>query len=190
MRNASSIVVTSRVTSYLLPRHVCRARRAPTPTAGHPCDGVPASRFRIYSVPAGQLDLRRAALRRASGAHGPLQRHPAAQPVPAGNPDLCRGEQLVRRADPHAHLYGNFDIILGHFSRISQLETTQHAPCDMLYLVAVLIRCWPVLAIRCCDQFGAAGQSVADPQLRYGTFRLNFHHFDRFELDLRGYTQP
>ena len=21
----------------------------------------------------------------------------------------------------------------------------------------------------------------------YGTFRLNFHHFDRFELDLRGY---
>ena len=24
----------------------------------------------------------------------------------------------------------------------------------------------------------------------YGTFRLNFHRFDRFELDLRGYTQP
>ena len=24
----------------------------------------------------------------------------------------------------------------------------------------------------------------------YGTFRLNFHHFDRFELDLRGHTQP
>ena len=23
-----------------------------------------------------------------------------------------------------------------------------------------------------------------------GTFRLNFHRFDRFELDLRGYTQP
>ena len=22
----------------------------------------------------------------------------------------------------------------------------------------------------------------------YGTFRLNFHHFDRFELDLRGNT--
>ena len=24
----------------------------------------------------------------------------------------------------------------------------------------------------------------------YGTFRLNFHRFDRFELDLRGYTPP
>ena len=24
----------------------------------------------------------------------------------------------------------------------------------------------------------------------YGTFRLNFHRFDRFELDLRGYTKP
>ena len=26
--------------------------------------------------------------------------------------------------------------------------------------------------------------------VRYGTFRLNFHRFDRFELDLRGHTQP
>ena len=26
--------------------------------------------------------------------------------------------------------------------------------------------------------------------VRYGTFRLNFHRFDRFELDLRGRTQP
>ena len=25
---------------------------------------------------------------------------------------------------------------------------------------------------------------------RYGTFRLNFHRFDRFELDLRGRAQP
>ena len=24
----------------------------------------------------------------------------------------------------------------------------------------------------------------------YGTFRLNFHRFDRVELDLRGHTQP
>ena len=27
-------------------------------------------------------------------------------------------------------------------------------------------------------------------QPEYGTFRLNFHRFDRFELDLRGRTQP
>ena len=26
-------------------------------------------------------------------------------------------------------------------------------------------------------------------RIRYGTFRLNFHRFDRFELDLRGHTQ-
>ena len=25
---------------------------------------------------------------------------------------------------------------------------------------------------------------------QYGTFRLNFHRFDHFELDLRGHTQP
>ena len=30
-------------------------------------------------------------------------------------------------------------------------------------------------------------RSVPD---EYVTFRLNFHRFDRFELDLRGYTQP
>ena len=29
-----------------------------------------------------------------------------------------------------------------------------------------------------------------DNMPRYGTFRLNFHRFDRFKLDLRGYTQP
>ena len=28
-----------------------------------------------------------------------------------------------------------------------------------------------------------------DGQLVYVTFRLNFHHFDRFELDLCGHTQ-
>ena len=27
-------------------------------------------------------------------------------------------------------------------------------------------------------------------QSGYGTFRLNFHRFDRFELDLRWHTQP
>ena len=33
-------------------------------------------------------------------------------------------------------------------------------------------------------------QPVVGTLLGYGTFRLNFHHFDRFELDLRGHTQP
>ena len=27
-------------------------------------------------------------------------------------------------------------------------------------------------------------------QAQYGTFNLNFHRFDPFELDLRGHTQP
>ena len=30
---------------------------------------------------------------------------------------------------------------MGHFSRITQLFTTPHAPCDMLYLVPMLIGC-------------------------------------------------
>ena len=45
--------------------------------------------------------------------------------------------------------YGSFDIILDHFSRISQPHTIPRAPCDMLYLVPVHIGCWLVLAIRC-----------------------------------------
>ena len=35
----------------------------------------------------------------------------------------------------------------------------------------------------------AGGYANAAAQL-YGTFRLNFHRFDRFELDLLGHTQP
>ena len=30
---------------------------------------------------------------------------------------------------------GNFDIILDHLSRVPQLFTTVHAPCDVLYFV-------------------------------------------------------
>ena len=42
------------------------------------------------------------------------------------------------------------------------------------------------------DLARAANQTVqtGDFGVRYGTFRLNFHRFDRFELDLRGHTQP
>ena len=35
----------------------------------------------------------------------------------------------------------------------------------------------------------AAVDGVVLPPM-YGTFRLNFHRFDRLELDLRGHTQP
>ena len=38
-----------------------------------------------------------------------------------------------------AGVYGNFDIILVHFWRVSQLHP--HAPCDMLYLVPMLVVC-------------------------------------------------
>ena len=38
-----------------------------------------------------------------------------------------------------ATMYGNFDIILDQFSRISQLRPTQHALCAVLYLVTMLI---------------------------------------------------
>ena len=32
-------------------------------------------------------------------------------------------------------------------------------------------------------------ENPIDPGV-YGTFRLNFHRFDRFELGVRGHTQP
>ena len=61
---------------------------------------------------------------------------------------------------------GNFDIILDRFSRIYQLHPIPHAPCAVLYFVSMLIGCWLVLGIRCCDRFGAAGPS------RYGSPEL------------------
>ena len=54
-------------------------------------------------------------------------------------------------------LYGNFDIILDHFSRISQLQPTPHALWAVFYLVPRLTSCRLVLAIRCYVQFGASG---------------------------------
>jgi len=38
-------------------------------------------------------------------------------------------------------LYGDFDIILVHFSRGSQLRPTSHVPCATLYLVPILFGC-------------------------------------------------
>ena len=38
-------------------------------------------------------------------------------------------------------VYGNFDVILDHFSRVSQLPPAPHAASAMLYLVPVLIVC-------------------------------------------------
>ena len=37
--------------------------------------------------------------------------------------------------------YGNFDIILDHVSRVSQLHPNPHAPCAMLYIVPMLVVC-------------------------------------------------
>ena len=37
---------------------------------------------------------------------------------------------------------------------------------------------------------GYAAMGAAIRAAAYGNFRLNFHRFDRFELDLRGHTQP
>ena len=35
-----------------------------------------------------------------------------------------------------------------------------HTLCDVLYLVPMLIGCWLVLGIRCCDRFGTSGTPV------------------------------
>ena len=48
---------------------------------------------------------------------------------------------------PGEHVqYGNFDIVLGHFSRIFQLHTAPHLPCDVIYLVPMFIGCWLALS--------------------------------------------
>ena len=44
-------------------------------------------------------------------------------PVPTGMSEIIYGV---------AHMYGNFDIIFDHFSRISQLHPAPHAACAML----------------------------------------------------------
>ena len=72
--------------------------------------------------------------------------HCHAAPV-AGNSftsfPLTNGSSVrVKRRERHYVLlgYGNFDIILDQFSRISQLRPTQHALCAILYLVTMPIR--------------------------------------------------
>ena len=45
------------------------------------------------------------------------------------------------------------------------------------------------MVVKICSRSG----DVIEPMLSwqwYDTFRPNFHRFDRFELDLRGHTQP
>ena len=54
---------------------------------------------------------------------------------------------------------GDFDIIFDDFSRASQPHIIQHTPCAVLYVVPMLIGCWLVFLIRCCDQFGTSGIS-------------------------------
>ena len=56
---------------------------------------------------------------------------------------------------------------LGPFLAHCQLGPTLHAPCAMLYLVAVLSRCGLVFGIRCCDQFG--GLQVLGRMLKGGS---------------------
>ena len=53
-------------------------------------------------------------------------------------------------------LYGDFDIILDHLSRIPQLHITLHTPHTVFYLVPRLTSCRLGLAIRCCVQIGAS----------------------------------
>jgi len=43
-------------------------------------------------------------------------------------------------------MHGNFDIILDHFRRISQLHPTPHALCAVFYLVP---RLYPMLICAC-----------------------------------------
>ena len=73
-------------------------------------------------------------------------------------------------------MYGNFDIILDHFSRMSQRSAIPRAPCNVLYLAprlvdptrtvqrTILSTHWLLDAdwgsqFRCCDQFTSSGKA-------------------------------
>ena len=45
-------------------------------------------------------------------------------------------------------------------------------------------------AALCCKTAGCVAFSVNPVAKRVRHFPANFHHFDRFKLDLRGHTQP
>ena len=55
---------------------------------------------------------------------------------------VCLESDVVTNLGAHfrdaLHLYGNFDIILDHFPRISQLHPTPHALWSVFYLVPSL----------------------------------------------------
>ena len=53
--------------------------------------------------------------------------------------------------------YNDFDIILDHLRGLFGLLTTPHTPWTVLYLVAMLIGCLLVLAIRCYNRFTSSG---------------------------------
>ena len=54
-----------------------------------------------------------------------------------------------------------------------------------------LSRLDPVRATKATDAVLTMAGTVKElVGLLYGSFRLNFHRFDLFELDLRGHTQP
>ena len=46
-----------------------------------------------------------------------------------------------RRSSIGDQTYGNFDIVLDRFARITQLHANPHAPCATLYVVPMLIAC-------------------------------------------------
>ena len=48
---------------------------------------------------------------------------------------------LREHVDRLLHVYGNFDIVWAIFTQGSQLHPTPHAPCDVLYLVPMLVGC-------------------------------------------------
>ena len=109
----------------------------------------------------------------APGAHvtyyckdGPPPPPPPPPPAPQGWAYLsCPGMDL-KVWEKHGFavqgtaMYGNFDIILDHLSRISQLHPTPYAPWSMPYLCPMLIGWCLVLAIRCCDLFGLSGRRI------------------------------
>ena len=99
----------------------------------------PAAVPDTVSVPSTLLDAA-AAAEAASRRHTGITVSPA-KPRRQARAAIRGGMTAALPSTEWGQWYGDFDIILDHFSRISQLRLTPHVSCATLYLVPVLTGC-------------------------------------------------
>ena len=109
-------------------------------------------------------------------------------PPPPGN---WKQDADGRSKNPHVDII--VEPFLAHFPSALYHPTRRCVVCSawcscLLGTACRLGACNPIMphALRYIEKYITADVV----QYWYGTFRLNFHRLDRFELDLRGHTQP